>query len=118
MFNHTLIHLEEPFRPRPKWQDWFNSFGLNYIDSGGGLRLNDYALVIQAAMSGEGIAMGWRHVVNSLIERGLLLAVLADSWITDDEFHLIWSEKTTLSPHAQLVRDWIIDEAMPANRQY
>ncbi|RLA14062.1 MAG: transcriptional regulator [Gammaproteobacteria bacterium] len=116
MFNHALIHLEEPFRPRPKWRDWFKAFGLDYVDNGEGLRLNDYALVIQAAMSGEGIAMGWSHVVSPLTERGLLLAVLPDSWITDEEFHLIWSERTTLSPPAQQVRDWIIDEALTANR--
>jgi DNA-binding transcriptional LysR family regulator len=112
MLNHALIHLEEPFRPRPSWRDWFQAFDLDYVDSGEGLRLNDYALVIQAAMSGEGIAMGWRHVVESLIKRGLLIVVLPDSWTTDEEFHLIWSEKTTLSTDAQLVRDWIITETM------
>jgi len=46
MERHQFIHLEEPYRPRPKWRDWFQSFGLEFIDNGEGLRLNDYALVI------------------------------------------------------------------------
>ena len=25
--DHQFVHLEEPFRPRPKWRDWFQSFG-------------------------------------------------------------------------------------------
>jgi DNA-binding transcriptional LysR family regulator len=108
---HLFIHLEEPFRPRPKWKDWFAAFGVDYIDSGEGLRLNDYALVIQAAMSGEGIAMGWRHVVDSLIERGLLVQAYPKSWVTGEEFHLIWSSRIELSPQAKLVRDWILNEA-------
>lgn len=108
---HQFIHLEEPFRPRPKWRDWFAAFGYDYIDNGEGLRLNDYALVIQAAMAGEGIAIGWRHVVDSLIESGLLVQVLPESWVSGEEFHLIWSSKTTLSSYAEQVRDWIINEA-------
>lgn len=113
LLKHQFIHLEEPYRPRPKWKDWFNAFGIDYIDNGEGLRLNDYALVIQAAMSGEGIAIGWRHVVEPLIESGLLEPALSESWITGEEFHLIWSNKTSLSPYAQQVRDWIINEAKP-----
>ncbi|MFT5226635.1 MAG: DNA-binding transcriptional LysR family regulator, partial [Polaribacter sp.] len=108
---HLFIHLEEPFRPRPKWKDWFAAFGVDYIDSGEGLRLNDYALVIQAAMSGEGIAMGWKHVVDSLIERGLLVQAYPKSWVTGEEFHLIWSSRIELSPQAKLVRDWILNES-------
>lgn len=111
LINHQLIHLEEPYRPRPKWKDWFGSFGVEFIDHGEGLRLNDYALVIQAAMSGEGVAIGWRHIVDPLIERGLLAAVLPQSWLTGEKFYVIWSEKSTLSSQALHVRDWIIEQA-------
>ncbi len=111
---HQFIHLEEPFRPRPKWRDWFEALGVDYVDRGEGLRLNDYALVIQAAMAGEGIAMGWRHVTESLIRKRLLVPVLPQSWKTGDEFHLIWSDRTELSEPAQQVRDWIIEEARAA----
>ena len=112
---HQFIHLEEPYRPRPKWHDWFESFGVDFVDKGEGLRLNDYALVIQAAMAGEGIAMGWRHVVDALIGKRLLVPVLPHSWITGEEFHLIWSDRSTLTEPAQQVRDWIIEEARIAS---
>jgi DNA-binding transcriptional LysR family regulator len=114
LLRHQFIHLEEPFRPRPKWRDWFESFGIDYVDSGEGLRLNDYALVIQAAMAGEGVAMGWRHVTEPLIAKRLLVPVLPQSWVTGEEFHLIWSDRAELSPSAAQVRDWIIEEARVA----
>jgi DNA-binding transcriptional LysR family regulator len=114
LLEHQFIHLEEPFRPRPKWRDWFESFGIDFVDSGEGLRLNDYALVIQAAMAGEGIAIGWRHVTESLIAKRLLVPVLPQSWVTGEEFHLIWSDRTELSESAAQVRDWIIEEACAA----
>jgi DNA-binding transcriptional LysR family regulator len=114
LLHHQFIHLEEPFRPRPKWRDWFESFGVEFVDGGEGLRLNDYALVIQAAMAGEGVAIGWRHVTEPLIAKRLLVPVLPQKWITGEEFHLIWSDRTELSPPAARVRDWIIEEAKAA----
>ena len=114
LLQHQFIHLEEPYRPRPTWRDWFESFDVDFVDKGEGLRLNDYALVIQAAMAGEGIAIGWRHVTESLIKKKLLVPVLPQSWKTGEEFHLIWSDRTELSESAQQVRDWIIEEAKAA----
>ncbi len=114
LLDHQFIHLEEPFRPRPTWHDWFASFDIDFVDRGEGLRLNDYALVIQAAMAGEGIAIGWRHVTEALIRKRLLVPVLAQSWVTGEEFHLIWSNRTELSESAQQVRDWVIEEARAA----
>ena len=106
-----LIHLEEPHRPRPSWGEWFAAMGVSYRDDGKGLRLNDYALVLQAAMAGEGIAIGWNHVIDRLIEQDLLHIVGTEAWRSGIGFHLIWSRRTPLSDQASAVRDWILATA-------
>ncbi len=115
LLEHQFIHLEEPYRPRPKLRDWFQAFNIDFVDRGEGLRLNDYALVLQAAMAGEGVAMGWRHVVQPLFKSKLLVPVLPQSWVTGEEFHLIWSNRSTLTDSATHVRDWIIEESKAAS---
>ena len=37
--------------------------------------INDYVLVIQAVMEGQGIALGWRHLTDRLVASGLLVQV-------------------------------------------
>ena len=111
-----LIHLEEPFRPRPGWREWFTALSGEYSDRGGGLRLNDYALVLQAAMAGEGIALGWRHVVAGLLHQDLLVQVGPWCWQTAAAFHLIWSREADLPTQAEAVRDWIIETAQADRR--
>ncbi len=106
-----LIHLEEPFRPRPTWKDWFSAFDIKVPGTDRGLRLNDYALVIQAAMAGEGIAIGWEHTVSKLIEQGLLVRIGQNVWETGANFYLIWRNTGDLSDDARIVRDWIIGTA-------
>ena len=103
-----LIHLEEPFRTRFTWRDWFAHFGVAYRDLGEGLRLNDYALVLQAAMAGEGLAMGYGHAIKTLLGQKLLTQVGPWEWRTGAGFHLVWSDRTPLSENAAAVRDWVL----------
>lgn len=107
-----LIHLEEPVRDRPRWRDWFAHFGIDDFRAPGGLRLNDYALVLQAAMAAEGFAFGWKHVADPLIRQGVLAARTEWSWETGKGFYLVWSKSRALSAEAETTRDWILSESV------
>ena len=108
LINETLIHLEEPIRERPTWADFFAHWNVPYTEPRTGLRLNDYALVLQAALAGEGFAFGWQHVTDGLISQGLLTARPEWGWTTGAGFYLVWSDSMALSPQAEKVRDWLI----------
>ncbi len=110
LMKHRLIHLDEPFRPRTSWKDWFAANRVDFYDKGEGLRLNDYALVIQATLEGQGIAFGWQHIVDRLIDAGLLIKVVPDSFDTGKAFYLVWPKEKSLSPEAIKVRDWIVKQ--------
>ncbi|WP_292271941.1 LysR substrate-binding domain-containing protein [Mesorhizobium sp.] len=107
----TLIHLDEPHRPRPAWKDWFAHFGIDFTDLGEGLRLNDYSLVVQAAIGGQGIALGWTHIIDHPLSDGLLVPALAANWETGYAFFIVSNRSVDLAPEAKLVKDWIIDGA-------
>ena len=109
LLHQTLIHLEEPIRERPAWADFFAHWKVPYTRPQTGLRLNDYALVLQAAIAGEGFAFGWHHVTENLIQRGLLASRAEWAWHTGAGFYLVWSSTTPLSPQAAQVRDWLIN---------
>ena len=70
LLHQRLIHLEEPIRERPTWKQWFAHFNINNSEPTAGLRLNDYALVLQAALAGEGFAFGWEHLTEPLVSQG------------------------------------------------
>ncbi len=111
MLQQRLVHLEEPIRERPTWAQWFEHFDMQKQQINAGLRLNDYALVLQAAIAGEGFAFGWQHVTRPLIDQGLLAAKEDWAWHTGLGFYLVWSKQNPLSPKAIQVRDWIIETA-------
>lgn len=110
LVSHRLIHLEEPFRPATDWQEWLQSAGVTRPPPRG-LVINDYALVIQAVMEGEGIALGWRHLTERLISRGLLVRVTDHVLATGASFHVAWPKTRELSDGVRKVRDWLVANA-------
>ncbi|MDA7423516.1 LysR substrate-binding domain-containing protein [Thalassococcus lentus] len=108
LLHQRLIHLEEPIRERPSWAQWFNEFGITEQPPRSGLRLNDYALVLQAAIAGEGFAFGWHHLVGPMVEQGLLASRPEWAWKTGRGFYLVWSKNIPLLPKAETVREWIL----------
>lgn len=103
-----LIHLDEPFRSRPGWSEWFSAMGHAWQDKGKGLRLNDYALVLQAAAEGEGIALGWHHVVEDSVRRGRLIRPVADEHITEQGIFIVAPKSRRLSPASERVREFLL----------
>lgn len=108
LLHERLIHLEEPIRMRPTWKQWFEHHGISNMAVSVGMRLNDYALVLQAAQTGEGFAFGWEHIVRDLLDRELLAARQDWAWHTGRGIYLVWSKSRPLSDNAVKVRDWIL----------
>jgi len=106
--NCSLIVLEEPHRYRPSWAEFFNAFGKVYKEHSGGLRLNDYTLVLQAGLAGEGPIFGWDHITRHLVEAGLLVQIGDWRWQSGAGFYLVWSQEADLTPEAEVTRDWIV----------
>lgn len=75
-----LLHLRGEQTSR--WFDWsgvFRGLGLVSPPPPGQLRFDNYTLLIQAAIAGQGVAIGWRHLVDGLVEQGLLCRPLYGS---------------------------------------
>ncbi len=60
------------------WLDWPRYFaqlaGIDYLESSE-LTFNNYTLLIQAAIAGQGIGMGWRGLIDDLLDAGMLVGL-------------------------------------------
>jgi DNA-binding transcriptional LysR family regulator len=113
LLQHRLIHLEEPYRVAAKWNDWLLSAGVAPCEKKSGLLINDYALVIQAAMEGQGVALGWRHLTERLINAGLLVRVSDHCLVTGRGYYVLWPKTDKPLPHVKQVRQWLHANATP-----
>lgn len=105
---HSLIHLEEPFRQATTWTDWFTACGIAARQVPKGLQINDYVLVVQSVIAGQGVALGWRHLTEGLVEKGVLVRLTDHVLSTGKDFHVIWPKEAPLTRPAAQVRDWLL----------
>lgn len=68
-----MLHLKPAQHAR--WFDWpalFEALAIDRQPIPAVLSFDNYTLLIQAAIAGQGVAIGWRHLVDGLLEQGLL----------------------------------------------
>ncbi len=67
-------------------------------------------LVIQAALTGEGIALGWQHLIDAQVKAKTLVPVGGHVLETGLAFYVVWPRSRELTPQARRVRDWLIED--------
>ncbi len=71
-----LLHLDLPSTGRwLSWAEYAALQGWAPPAPQGGIAFNNYPLLVQAAIAGQGVALGWRPLIDELVERGLVIPV-------------------------------------------
>jgi DNA-binding transcriptional LysR family regulator len=109
--NSPLLVLEERYKARMGWKDWLAHFDISLPRQPRLFRFNDYSIVLQAAIEGQGVAQGWRHIVQPLIAQGLLVRPLQHSVTTDQPLYITAPQGKVLRPDVAYLKDWLVAEA-------
>jgi DNA-binding transcriptional LysR family regulator len=106
-----LLVLEERYRPRMDWKEWLSRFDVGLPRQPKLFRFNDYSIVLQAAIEGQGVAQGWRHIVQPLMAQGLLVRPLQHSVTTDQPLYITAPQSKVLRSDVAYLKDWLVAEA-------
>jgi LysR family glycine cleavage system transcriptional activator len=99
----TLLHDESA----QTWAMWLAAAGITGIDALRGPRFHDVALALDAAMAGQGIAMGDDVLCARDIAAGRLVR-LFDVTVPRNWYWLVMPEGRRLSPAAGAFRSWLL----------
>ncbi len=113
---HRLLHYEDPQYAFPwlSWQTWFETFGVTPPAGVRGLRFSNYEQIVQAAIEGEGIALGRFPLVERDIRAGRLIAPLARRFSTATSTRAFWiavAEHARERPEAAAFVAWVKRQA-------
>ena len=106
-----LLHLEsdEPAR----WLTWDKWFGLQGKPSPAGghdMRFNNYPLVMQAAIAGQGVALGWVPLIDDLLQGGQLVTAVARPTKTERGCFLVQPNSRKNLESIDRFQEWIKGE--------
>ena len=107
---HRLIDFHERHRRHVTWDDWFREADIRIGRGINRLDFSDYALVLKAALAGEGVALGWEHLVTDLLAEGHLVAPKVPVMTTGRSYWVVTPKVMPESKGVIRLRDWLLAE--------
>ncbi len=111
--HHTLLHFDYPGAEKTfmDWGTWLAALGIHDLKSAGALHFSQYEQMIQAAISGQGVALGRQPLVNELIQSGMLATPFKQPLVGSRAYFIIESPLGAGKPHVRQFADWVLEEA-------
>ncbi len=103
---HVLLHYgsDDSQFPSGSWTVWFEAMQMRHLKPAGSLRFSHYDQLIQAAVDGQGVALGIGPLVRRYLQQGRLVAPFEQRFASPRAYYLIVSR---LAEGRQEVRDFV-----------
>lgn len=99
------------------WLDWPSYFeqlaGIGHLESPE-LTFNNYTLLIQAAIAGQGIGMGWRGLVDDMLDGGMLVGLGDFRLRSRRGYGMIDARPDSSSEAKRILQEWVLSCAAEA----
>jgi len=103
----TLLHDER----REDWRSWFSRAGFEGTSPVAGPNFSDSGLLLQAAVAGQGIALGSRLLAGEDLAAGRLVVAFDQALKSKQSWYLVCSDTHLARPSIRLFHDWVIGQA-------
>jgi LysR family transcriptional regulator, glycine cleavage system transcriptional activator len=102
---YTLLRADDEW-----WKPWFDAVGLDWPEPSRGPIFNDSALMLQAAVEGQGIALARTSLLGNDLRNGLLVRLFDIDVPAPRRHYLVYPPRLAASPKLALFRAWLQDE--------
>jgi DNA-binding transcriptional LysR family regulator len=120
VLQHRLLHLDEQLWDNIGWDAidwpaWLKHFDVQDLDNKGGFKIpagftfNNYPMLIQAVLEGEGIALGFEHTTGDLVAQGKLIRLTDQTWDTGRGYYLAIKSNLAHHPDVQALSQWLLN---------
>ncbi|WP_160107296.1 transcriptional regulator GcvA [Pseudomonas izuensis] len=111
----TLIHdvslTQTAVTDFPNWRSWLDAAGYAEVKTEHGLRINNSAAVLQAAIDGQGVALGRSVMVHDDLVAGRLVRPFGEQSLSLNlGYYLVYRPESESLLKVQAFRDWILSE--------
>ena len=105
--------LDLPLLHDERWEDWamwFAKAGLENVDTTAGANFSDHGLTLQAAIDGQGLALGSNVLAADDLEQGRLICPYQLSLTTITRYYLVAPRRAMVRPRIKEFVAWLTSE--------
>ena len=116
----TLIHdlSMDGHAGFPTWDKWLKKAEMSDIATSRGMKINNSAAVLQAAIEGPGVALARSVMAHDDLAVGRLIRLFPDiAFESELAYYVVYRPECASLPRLATFRDWLLKEAASENRQ-
>lgn len=115
--HHTLLHETVDYIPDYiTWERWLAAVGVTGVDATHGPRFSHTFLALQAAASGQGVAMATNVLIGDYLEAGRLVRPFPQEVRGQYQYYVVCPELAADRADIAAFRAWLLDEAAAARQ--
>jgi len=95
------------------WSRWLTQVGATEVSSNRGSILDDSNVLMQAAIDGQGIAMGSNALIYDHLASGQLIRLFDQAFHSEWAYYLLTAKNKNISTSLAAFRDWVLSFAEP-----
>jgi DNA-binding transcriptional LysR family regulator len=107
---HVLLHLDDARTTWLEWALWLHALGLEELQTAGSVHFSHYDQLIQAAVDGQGVALGRLPLVRQMLKDGRLVAPFRKTVASSRGYYLLRSERSATKPEVGAFVAWLLEE--------
>ena len=108
---HVLLHADDTHASWMEWNQWLHAHGLKNLKPAGMLQFNQYDQLVQAAVNGQGVALGRLPLLERLLRERQLVAPFRKSVVSSRGYFLVRSPRAAGKPEVAGFEAWLRAEA-------
>jgi LysR family glycine cleavage system transcriptional activator len=110
--HHTLLHeIQEGVAYYATWSEWLKEAHVTGVDANPGPRFSHTFLTLQAAASGQGIALATNVLIGDYLNAGRLVRPFPQEVKGRYQYYVVSPETSAQKPAVAAFRSWIVGEA-------
>lgn len=100
------------------WDDWFRACGYDVPHFLPIMVSNNYPLLLNAAVKGEGVVLGWHHLIRSLVDEGALCGLFDAPLRVDRGYYLKVNRASLDKPQLQEFIDFVLTNLAASEQEH
>ena len=109
-----LLHYDERESEFLNWPKWFAFQGIAYPTGGSRYLFSNYQFMVQAILEGEGVGLGWRHMIDDPMAEGHLIQVGASVKHREVSYFLEYRKSSVPDHKLEVYISWFREQAAAA----
>lgn len=107
LLKHALLHARADDKTWYDWYQWFDHHNVKRPVNLAGDHFDNHLMMMQSALAGGGIALGWIGTASEFVRLGQLVELFPSKVNADGGVYMVTRRDRQLSSSASLFADWL-----------